>query len=269
MNPPMHFLRQLATDGTTDIHPGGAPASARLVEFLALSAGQVVVELGCGPGTTLVRIAATHEIRAIGIDLLPEMLRTASRRVRWSGVDGRVTLLRGDAARLPIASGSCDRIYAESVVGIQDRDRLEPILAEIHRALKPAGRCILNEAIWRGTTSDAEIDMANARCQEAFGLRQASESHWRADDWIRAIIRAGFRVLAQQPVGATVAAPRGYRLPARAAIASHAVSLLQRSSAALRPSVRHRKSTYGALLREHSDLGRMIESWMFVLERPH
>jgi SAM-dependent methyltransferase len=263
----MHFLRQLATDGTTDIHPGGAPASARLIEALALSAGQVVLELGCGPATTLVRIAATHEIRAIGIDLLPEMLRTASRRVRWSGLDRRVILLRGDAARLPIASGSCDRIYAESVVGIQDQDKLEPMLAEIHRALKPAGRCILNDAIWRSTTSDAQIDAANARCQEAFGLRQASESHWRADDWRSAIVRAGFRVLAQLPVAATATEPLGYRMPARAAIASHAVSLVQRTGAALRPSARHRKSTYGALLREHSDLGRMIESWMFVLER--
>jgi SAM-dependent methyltransferase len=265
----MHYLRQLAGDGTTHIHPGGAKASVRLIEALALSAGQVVLEIGCGPGATLAHIAASCDLRVIGIDLMPEMLATAARRLRWSGLDRYVALLRGDAARLPIATGSCDRIYAESVIGIQDESSLIAMLAEIHRALKPGGRCVLNEAIWRATASDAEIEAANRVCLAAFGLRQASAAPWRADDWNRAMNQAGFRVLAQGPTSEPANHRREARAPARMRIASRALSLLQRVESALRPSERRRKLTYRALLRQHTGLGPLIESRLFVLESSH
>ena len=264
----MHYLKQLAADGTTDIHPGGARASNRLIETLALSKGLVVLEIGCGPGATLVRIAAAHDVRLIGIDLLPEMLGTALRRIRWSGLHGRVTLLQGDALRLPLADASCDRIYAESVMGIQDASRLDAMLAEIHRTLKPGGRCLLNEAIWRDTTSDAEIEAANESCLSAFGLRQASESPWRAENWNVAMVRAGFRVLSFERMGESPVDGQGSLVALRVRAASRALSLLQRVSNSIRPSARQRTRDYRELLRQHAALGRMIESRLFVIERP-
>jgi SAM-dependent methyltransferase len=264
----MHFLRQIAVSGAIDIHPGGAAASMRLIEALAIRSEHTVLEIGCGPGATLVRIAASFGARLIGIDLLPEMLAIAKRRVRWCGLRRQVTLMRGDAIALPIADRTCDRIYVESVIGIQGQGAPETILAEIYRALKPGGRCAINEAVWRTTASDAEIDAANERCLSAFGLRQASQSRWRADDWSLAMRQTGFIVGTRTPGRAATPLHLNSTLLARALLASRALSLLQRTETALRPSTRRRKKAYRDLLDQHGDLGRLIESRLFVLERP-
>lgn len=269
MTVPMHFLRQLALSGAIDIHPGGAAASIRLIEALAIRSEHVVLDIGCGPGATLVRIAAACGARSIGIDLLPEMLAVASRRARWSGLQGRLTLIRGTALALPIASASCDRIYGESVIGIQGLGAPEAIFREIHRTLKPGGRCVINEAVWRATAGDDEIEAANELCLSAFGLRQASQAFWRADDWSRAMQRAGFTVATSTPDRATSGMHDGSAMPARAFIASRTLSLLQRAHSMLGSSSRRRGKYYRDLLDQHAHLGRLIEDRMFVLDRPH
>lgn len=265
---PMHYLRLLASSGATDIHPGGAASSARLISALRLGSGNTVLEIGCGPGATLVRIAAAHRVRAIGIDLLPEMLAAAARRVRWCGLRQRVSLIHGDATALPIAAGTCDRIYGESVIGFQDHGDPDAMLAEIRRVLKPGGRCVINEAIWRATAGDAEIDDANRRCMSAFGLRQASEARWRADDWILAMRRAGLEVVAQVPDDASIRHEPKPAIPARAILASRAVSLLHQAQSILRRSSRTRLRAYRELLDRHRDIGCLIESRLFILDRP-
>lgn len=264
----MHFLRQLALSGATDIHPGGAAASMRLIEALAIRSGHVVLDIGCGPGVTLVRVAAACGARTIGIDLLPEMLAVASRRARWSGLQARVTLIRGTALALPIATASCDRIYSESVIGIQGLGEPETILREIHRTLKPGGRCVINEAVWRATAGDEEISAANELCLSAFGLRQASQALWRADDWRRVMQQAGFSVATLTPDRAAAGMRNGSAMPARAFIASRTLSLLQHAQSMLGASARRRGKHYRELLAQHRGLGRLIESRMFVLDRP-
>lgn len=265
----MHFLRQLAMSGAIDIHPGGAAASIRLIETLAIRRDHVVLEIGCGPGATLVRVAAAYGARSIGLDLLPEMLAVASRRARWSGLQERVTLIRGTALSLPIADASCDRIYSESVIGIQGLGEPEAIFQEIHRTLKPGGRCVINEAVWRATAGDDEIKDANERCLSAFGLRQASQAPWRAEDWSRVMQLAGFTVATATPDRAGSGIHDGSAMPARAFIASRTLSLLQRAQSMLESSSRRRGKYYRNLLEQHGDLGRLIEDRMFVLDRPH
>ena len=51
-----------------------------MIELLALEPGARVIDLGCGKGELLRRLAARYEIRAVGVDRSPTLLEEARRR---------------------------------------------------------------------------------------------------------------------------------------------------------------------------------------------
>src|SRR4051794_30809507 len=108
-----HFLVHAARRGTAYLHPGGVPATLALIEALDLRSSQHVLEIGCGTGATLVRIAGEHDVSLTGVDALPEMLEVARRRVGVAGMPGRIELRLGAAESLPFRDATFDRAYAE------------------------------------------------------------------------------------------------------------------------------------------------------------
>src|SRR4051794_24509261 len=98
-------ISYMDTAAATDV---GVYYKRRSVAGLALQAGQTVVDIGCGPGTDLGRLAGAVAPggSAIGVDRDPSMLAEARRRhAATAGVDVRA----GDVHDLPFADGSVDR----------------------------------------------------------------------------------------------------------------------------------------------------------------
>lgn len=110
---------------------------------LAVPAGGSVLEIGCGTGRNLVRIAQTYPGAAChGLDVSAAMLDTAARGVARAGLDGRISLARGDATAFdPTAlfgQDAYDRIlisYALSMIPPWER-----VLAEAVGHLAPEGQ---------------------------------------------------------------------------------------------------------------------------------
>jgi S-adenosylmethionine-diacylgycerolhomoserine-N-methlytransferase len=71
-----------------------------------------VLEVGCGTGRNLVALARRHpDIRLYGIDISPEMLRTARRTVARHGVYDRIRLAEADAVSMdPFALFGIERV---------------------------------------------------------------------------------------------------------------------------------------------------------------
>src|SRR5688572_20882833 len=174
----MHYLKHLAAVGTIDIHPGGGVATSSLLQSLALRDGERVLEVGCGTGGTLSRVVHTYKVHAVGIDLMAEMVEVASKRLKSSSPEKSVSVIQGDAAALPFLPRSFDAVYCESVLGFHGASQVRRMLHEICRILRPGGRCIVNEAIWKQSTNSLEIARVNAQCESAYGLRQASKEAW-------------------------------------------------------------------------------------------
>jgi ubiquinone/menaquinone biosynthesis C-methylase UbiE len=108
------------------------------VERGALSPGRLAMELGCGTGIFLEKVAPSGA-RIVGLDLSTDLLAKA--RGRLTGVQN-VALHRGDAEHLPYAPSSFDAVYGSSVLHHLDLDRA---LAETFRVLRPGGRCVFTE----------------------------------------------------------------------------------------------------------------------------
>lgn len=108
----------------------------RAVAALALADGSRVLDLCTGTGDlALATVNRVPGASVVGVDFAGEMLRLALVKVRAASMGTRVTLVRGDAARIPLTSGSCDG--ATIAFGIRNVAEPERALREIARVLRP------------------------------------------------------------------------------------------------------------------------------------
>jgi ubiquinone/menaquinone biosynthesis C-methylase UbiE len=124
-----------------DTPSGQARAERRAGFFVALgelAPGRRALELGCGTGVFLRRVA--HSGAALlGLDLSQDLLARARRNVEALA---NVRLVCGNAEALPFADGTFDTVYGSSVL---HHLGLERALSEVYRVLRPGGRAVFAE----------------------------------------------------------------------------------------------------------------------------
>jgi SAM-dependent methyltransferase len=112
--------------------------AAFFVQHAGLAPGKRALELGCGTGVFLERVARSGAtIQAV--DLSTDLLAKA--RLRLASVAG-VHLFRGNAERLPFRDATFDAVYGSSIL---HHLNLEPALREVLRLLRPGGRIVFTE----------------------------------------------------------------------------------------------------------------------------
>lgn len=105
--------------------------------------GALVLELGCGPGLYARRLATRFaEITVVGIDRSrPQLERARSRAARAELANCLFEL--GDATDLRHPDASVDAVVLSRLLAVvEDRAR---VVAEVHRVLRPGGRCFVAE----------------------------------------------------------------------------------------------------------------------------
>ncbi len=124
------------------VDPFERSVARRTVDVLAPRSGERILEIGPGTGRTLVASArATGETgRVVGVDAAAGMCRESRNRVRRAAVDGRVTVVRGDATRLPLRDGSVDAASMTFVLELFTDDDASRVLDECKRVLGNDGR---------------------------------------------------------------------------------------------------------------------------------
>jgi demethylmenaquinone methyltransferase / 2-methoxy-6-polyprenyl-1,4-benzoquinol methylase len=117
----------------------------RAIDSLGLTGRETVLDLCTGTADLgLAALSARqHASRVIGVDFSEGMLRRASRKVRRRGRARAFALVRGDAACIPVRSGSMDA--AVVAFGLRNVERLPAALAEIHRTLASGGQVAILE----------------------------------------------------------------------------------------------------------------------------
>lgn len=135
---------------------------------LAIDGGETCVSVGCGPGFEPAELAdATGtDGRVLGVDASPAMLALA--RERCVDRDG-VSLLRGDAASLPIADDAVDALTAVQVLEYVATPATA--LAEFDRVLQSGGRAVLLDTDWRTFVWRAEDERRSQTVLDAWEER--------------------------------------------------------------------------------------------------
>lgn len=113
------------------------------------------MEIGSGPGHLLVTMAS-EDYAVSAIDLSPQMVRMAQRRLRRHGV--RASLVHGRAQALPWPDAYFDSVVMTFPAGFALQ---LSTLSEIRRALRPGGRLVVVDAArLRGGLYGRLVDLA-------------------------------------------------------------------------------------------------------------
>lgn len=116
------------------------------VSWLQLDAASRLLDVACGSGGPLLRIARLTGCHGNGIDIHEDAVRTAAAQARAAGLSDRVTFQQLDASKpLPFADGSFDAVTCiDAINHLPDRSQ---VLREWARILKPGGRVVFTDPI--------------------------------------------------------------------------------------------------------------------------
>jgi ubiquinone/menaquinone biosynthesis C-methylase UbiE len=121
----------------------GEYATNRLAaDAVDVAADAVVVDVGCGTGAALRRIAArVPRGRLIGVDPIPRMLAIARERAAADPNGHRIDFRTGAAEDLPVEADFADLVFAfDSIDHWRDRGAG---LREVRRVLRRGGRLVV------------------------------------------------------------------------------------------------------------------------------
>jgi demethylmenaquinone methyltransferase / 2-methoxy-6-polyprenyl-1,4-benzoquinol methylase len=166
-------------------------------------------------GTADLAVAAVEAepgaARVMGVDFAGAMLRVGLDKTRARGLAGRVALVRGDAARIPVTDGSVDA--ATVAFGIRNVQDTAGACREIFRVLTPGGRlAVLEFAIpttpgvraaylWYFNQVLPRVGRMVSRHNAAYGYLPASVGAFATPDEFVTILRnSGFTEIKASPL---------------------------------------------------------------------
>ena len=124
-----------------EFRPGGLLITEELATACGLEAGERVLDLGCGVGSTASYLARDRGARVVGLDASPDFIAEARSR------DREVEWVLGHAQELPFPDGHFDAVFSECFLSTVD-DPGE-VLGEVRRVLRPGGRLALSDMYLR------------------------------------------------------------------------------------------------------------------------
>jgi cyclopropane fatty-acyl-phospholipid synthase-like methyltransferase len=155
--------------------------AARLIEGLAVAPQYQVLDLGCGWGEFLLRVAKSEPAcRATGIDADAEAVKRGQRNASDRGLDDRVTLEVDDIS-------ACEAVaHVVIAIGVSHAwGGTQPMLAALKKAVRPGGQVLIGDGIWRHPPTDAALQALQATADDFLSLVAI----------VDASIASGFRVL--------------------------------------------------------------------------
>jgi arsenite methyltransferase len=178
--------------GYEDIDLGAIPEEANLglgcgnpSALAALSAGEVVLDLGSGAGMDAFLAAARvgEDGQVIGVDMTPEMLARARDLASQREMSHFVEFRRGYIEDLPVTSESVDVVLSNCVINLST-DK-EAVFSEAFRVLKPGGRLAISDICLTAPLPEEVRELAGAYVACISGAMLAA-------DYEAAVAKAGF-----------------------------------------------------------------------------
>lgn len=168
-------------------------SDARVIAIAGISPGDMVLDVGCGPGslTRAAQRAAGAHGAAYGIDPAPEMVARAQRNARRAGSTARFQASGIEA--LPFPDGMFDLAMGRLMFHHLSDEQKRAGLREIRRVLKPGGMFL---------TVDAEIAPHGLVGRLLAHSSAAPMSHISIAEYASMYAEAGYADIRSGPTGA-------------------------------------------------------------------
>lgn len=119
---------------------GHGPMTRQALRRLDIKEGDVALDIGCGGGEAVARMAAAGAI-VYGIDLSPTSVQVARAKNRIAIAEGRVHIGQANVDALPFGENMFDWVTAFETVYFWEN--IQTNFSHILRALKPGGRFVV------------------------------------------------------------------------------------------------------------------------------
>ena len=175
------------------------------IRSLALKGGERILDLCTGTADLAIAAVTARPSagRVLGVDFAHAMLRVGQDKLRRTGLDRRVSLVRGDATRIPLGDECVDAVTI--AFGIRNVEHTAAACDEIRRVLVPGGRlAVLEFAIptvpvvrtlylWYFNTVLPRIGQLLSRHSAAYGYLPASVGAFATpDEFVTILQHCGF-----------------------------------------------------------------------------
>lgn len=170
-----HWL--LARAGKRVLRPGGLDLTRRMLDALAISEHDRVVEFAPGLGATARIVLRRNPMLYSAVERDP----VAAKRLeaQLPRIRGRVVQARAEDSGLP--GGSADVVYGEAMLSMQTADQKARIVSEAVRLLAPGGRYGIHELCLRpdDISEDKRREIASAMSREIHvGVQPLCAGEW-------------------------------------------------------------------------------------------
>ena len=107
----------------------------RMLGLAAVSAGDVLIDLGCGDGRIAIRAAQKFGIRASGVDIDPRRIEESKANAKAAAVEHLTDFRVEDAMKTDVSQATVVMLF----IGSEGNAKLRPVL---QRQLKPGARIV-------------------------------------------------------------------------------------------------------------------------------
>ena len=132
----------------------------RMLEAGRVKPGEMVYDLGSGDGRVVISAAQNFGARAVGVELMPDLVRKARERIRSLGLADRVAILEGSALRVDLSPADVVTMWFLT----NSNDRLRP---HLEQQLKIGARVVSNEFPIHGWKASEMIQVKVGRVEHS------------------------------------------------------------------------------------------------------
>ncbi len=153
-------------------------------EYAGIEEGQTVVDLGSGAGNDVfvVRAIVGETGRAIGLDMVPDMVDKAKANAAKLDYDN-VEFHLGEIEEMPLDDNIADVLVSNCVLNlVPDKKRA---FSEIHRVLKPGGHFCVSDIVLEG-------ELPGELAEAAIAYTGCVAGAQKKDEYMATITAAGF-----------------------------------------------------------------------------
>ncbi len=135
----------------------------RLLSYVSLPHPSYVLDLGCGTGRLLNRLAHKFpDLQGTGVDLSPQMLKEARENNRHHP---RLIYTQGNAECLPFADHQFDAVF--NTISFLHYPHPQKVFKEVSRILRPQGKFYLVDSTLLGTVRSIPFSPGGIRFYSA------------------------------------------------------------------------------------------------------